>query len=182
MIPFYTRFPELAARETRCIRVILPGGKLPIGEYGFIEHYCSDVNCDCRRVLLLVTAATSPQIPLAWINFGWESAEFYTQWMHGDEEAGEESTDATLDPLQTQSPLADGLLEMFRKLLMTDADYVARLARHYAMFKQDLRDRPNAHALVMREGQVRVVARPAAGPNEPCPCGTGKKYKKCCGK
>ena len=24
-------------------------------------------------------------------------------------------------------------------------------------------------------------APPAAGPNDPCPCGSGRKYKKCCG-
>ena len=182
MIPFYTRFPELAPRETRCIHVLTPGGDLPVGEYAFIEFYCEDPSCDCRRVLLQVSTAQSPHDSLAMINFGWESVEFYTRWMRGDEEAGLESTDATLDPMQPQSPLADALLDVFRSNLMTDPDYVARLARHYAIFKQDLHDRPNAHALVKRDGQLRVVPRPAAGRNEPCPCGSGKKYKKCCGK
>jgi preprotein translocase subunit SecA len=33
------------------------------------------------------------------------------------------------------------------------------------------------------EGKVRTVTRsqPKVGPNKPCPCGSGKKYKKCCG-
>jgi hypothetical protein len=31
MTPFYTRFGELAARETRCIHQILPGGPLSEG-------------------------------------------------------------------------------------------------------------------------------------------------------
>ena len=26
-----------------------------------------------------------------------------------------------------------------------------------------------------------VRAQPTTGRNEPCPCGSGKKYKKCCG-
>ena len=26
------------------------------------------------------------------------------------------------------------------------------------------------------------IAEKKVGPNEPCPCGSGKKYKKCCGK
>ncbi|MBK3844158.1 hypothetical protein G3A42_40470 [Paraburkholderia aspalathi] len=26
-----------------------------------------------------------------------------------------------------------------------------------------------------------IVAEPKVGRNEPCPCGSGKKYKKCCG-
>ena len=26
------------------------------------------------------------------------------------------------------------------------------------------------------------VAEKKVGPNDPCPCGSGKKYKKCCGR
>ena len=26
-----------------------------------------------------------------------------------------------------------------------------------------------------------IRAQPSVGRNEPCPCGSGKKYKKCCG-
>jgi preprotein translocase subunit SecA len=26
-----------------------------------------------------------------------------------------------------------------------------------------------------------VVKKSAPAPNDPCPCGSGKKYKKCCG-
>lgn len=28
--------------------------------------------------------------------------------------------------------------------------------------------------------QVPIVLGPRAGRNDPCPCGSGKKYKKCC--
>ncbi len=33
-----------------------------------------------------------------------------------------------------------------------------------------------------RKKQQPVRARPTVGRNEPCPCGSGKKYKKCCGR
>ena len=132
MIPFYTRFPELAARETRCVHVVAPGSALPVGEYGFIEFYCDDPGCDCRRVLLQVTQPQAPQT-LATINYGWESAEFYTRWMHGDAQAGREITEACLDPLTAvQSPTPA------RRVPRADDDrpaYVARLARHYEMFR-----------------------------------------------
>ncbi len=29
---------------------------------------------------------------------------------------------------------------------------------------------------------ARPVASPSVGRNDPCPCGSGKKYKKCCGR
>jgi hypothetical protein len=139
MIAFHTRFPELAARETRSIRVVTPGGELPVGEYGFIEHFCADAACDCRRVLLRVTSAQPPHAVLATINFGWESADFYIRWTHGDEKAGRDITAASLDPLHPQSKHADELLAFFRKAMITDPAYVQRLARHYEIFKQDQR-------------------------------------------
>ena len=148
MIPFYTRFPELAARETRCIHILQSGGALPIGQYAFVELYCDEDGCDCRRVLLEVTTRQAPNTPLAIINYGWESVAFYTRWMHGDKQAGRDIANAVLDPLNPQSKYADHLLDMFRSDLMTKPDYVARLARHYEMFKQDLRQRPGATAAV----------------------------------
>lgn len=36
-------------------------------------------------------------------------------------------------------------------------------------------------ARALREGPAPVVAAPKVGRNDPCPCGSGKKYKKCCG-
>jgi Mlc titration factor MtfA (ptsG expression regulator) len=48
----------------------------------------------------------------------------------------------------------------------------------YAMlakvFNQDLRQRADTFAREMKRGRVRF------GRNSPCPCGSGKKYKKCC--
>lgn len=34
----------------------------------------------------------------------------------------------------------------------------------------------------MAEQQPFVRQNPKIGRNDPCPCGSGKKYKKCCGK
>jgi preprotein translocase subunit SecA len=44
---------------------------------------------------------------------------------------------------------------------------------------------PNQSAAAAGEeaGKIRTITRdqPKVGPNKPCPCGSGKKYKKCCG-
>ncbi|MFQ6615004.1 MAG: UPF0149 family protein, partial [Fidelibacterota bacterium] len=37
---------------------------------------------------------------------------------------------------------------------------------------------PNRRDLA--EATHRAVARPSVGRNDPCPCGSGKKFKKCC--
>jgi hypothetical protein len=182
MTPFHTRFGELAARETRCIHQILPGGPLPVGQYGFVEFYCEEDNCDCRRVLIQVTTPQSPQTALASINYGWESAEFYTRWMHGDEQAGRDIAGAMLDPLQPQSQYADHLLDVFQTIVRTDPAYVARLARHYELFKRAPGYQPRQAAAGPLPTLLKpYLAAPKIGRNDPCPCGSGRKYKHCCG-
>ena len=41
---------------------------------------------------------------------------------------------------------------------------------------------PNEDGSVSEEGDVAVAAVPKAGRNDPCPCGSGKKYKHCHGR
>jgi hypothetical protein len=51
MTPFMERFPEVGARETRSVTVT-NRQDLPDGEYGFLEFYCNEPGCDCRRVMI----------------------------------------------------------------------------------------------------------------------------------
>lgn len=159
MTPFHSRFLDLAAHETRSLHVLTAGGKLPIGEYSLLEWFCDEPECDCRRVLVQVVPAGRPNEVLAVINYGWESAEFYTEWMHGDAKAGSEITNASLDPLHPQSGYADYLLELFRDIVGTDPDYVARLARHYELFKS--RQRPGTQlSTTAQPSTLEIPAQP----------------------
>jgi hypothetical protein len=135
MAPLFSRFPDLAARETRTIRLLEAHAGLPAGEYGFLELYCNERTCDCQRVLFQVCRADRPNKVLATINYGWESEDFYAQWLHGDRESARELAEACLDPLNPQSKLSPALLEVFRQILLQDRAYIDRLRRHYKMFK-----------------------------------------------
>jgi hypothetical protein len=110
-----------------------------MGEYTFLEWFCEDPHCDCRRVLVQVVPAGHPERVLATINYGWEPVEFYTHWMHGDEQSGHEIAGGSLDPLHPQSEHAEELIAIFRDMVATDPEYVARLACHYALFKSTQR-------------------------------------------
>ena len=135
MTPFIDRFPENAASEMLVLRIQERGLPVPPGQYGFFECYCPDDGCDCRRVLLQVRSPQYPGRILATINYGWESPEFYTEWMYDDEEAGREITSASLDPINPQSELAEALLKGFRDYLANDPAYPELLRRHYQLFK-----------------------------------------------
>lgn len=136
MQPFYSAFPELAQRETRVAIVPVTQGNTPAGRYAFMEFFCSDRGCDCRRALIEVVEESNHNTILATINFGWESANFYAQRLGGDQESAAEIRAASLDPLNAQSDLAESLLALFRQIVRSDQAYVDRLARHYQMFKQ----------------------------------------------
>ena len=55
-----------------------------------------------------------------------------------------------------------------------DSQRGMRSALHMAL-------RPNAGFQLLPAAVHRLLGGAAAGRNDPCPCGSGKKYKKCCG-
>lgn len=54
----------------------------------------------------------------------------------------------------------------------------------YMKTMTDLLSRQQPPAMIMRmiRDRERMVSQSNIGPNESCPCGSGKKFKKCCGK
>jgi len=133
MIPFAKRFPELGPRETRTAR--FPGDDaVPRGNYAFLELYCEEEDCDCRRVLIQVIEESTPRKIWATISFGWDAPEWFKD--ETDLEGpGATASGAFLDPLCPQSEYAAEFLDLFERMITQDPAYVERLKRHYAMFK-----------------------------------------------
>jgi hypothetical protein len=135
MVPFYTRFRDLAWKEMRSVTVQdLP--PLPPGEYGFLELYCDERECDCRRVIIQVVSPAPNPATWATINYGWETLAFYEKWL-GDKQLAQQCQGAELDPLNPQTRYSAVLLELFKSVLQ-DTAYVDRLQRHYALFKASI--------------------------------------------
>jgi hypothetical protein len=61
-----------------------------------------------------------------------------------------------------------------------------QMRRFQAEYNRRLRvqhERRQEHALGSHEPAAPIVSgSPKVGRNDPCPCGSGKKYKKCCGR
>ncbi|MFB6298286.1 MAG: hypothetical protein ABEH56_07175 [Salinirussus sp.] len=142
--PFLEEFPEVAKEETRQITVLNEDGNLPRGRYLLIELFCTDPECDCRRVFLNVRHVERAQL-LAVIAYGWEDRQYYREWFAEGIPANEsvlEEKPAMLDELKgpalntgsPQSKYAPALLEEVESVLEDD-DYVDRIERHYRMFK-----------------------------------------------
>lgn len=85
-----------------------------------------------------------------------------------------------LDSLDENSEVA--LKVDFDKLYMNmhkaKADWLYNLPEWDGVRSQEER---KALTKEFRKSQI-FVAEPTVGRNDPCPCGSGKKYKKCCGR
>jgi len=141
-VQFSEYFPEVAARETRSI-TIPPGSPLglPPGDYAFLETYCDEPHCDCRRVLFSVIARDRPGIQ-AIIGWGWEDVDFYARWMKsGNRAEAVSGKGPALNPLSPATELGPALVELVRNILLQDPEYVERIKRHYLMFRENM-DRP----------------------------------------
>jgi len=155
MLPFGNLFPELGSRETRTAQLVDDDPSLPAGKYAFVELYCEEVECDCRRVLIQVRPEKNPDLVMANITFGWESAQFYTAKLGGDAKLGRAVAAASLEPMLEQSQHADWFFQLFRDQVLTDPDYVRRLQRHYRMFKEAVKK--SAGGITKEEARANVL-------------------------
>ncbi|MBS1254101.1 MAG: Protein translocase subunit SecA [Anaerolineales bacterium] len=173
--PFHERFPEIAKKETRSI-IALNDPDLPERKYGLIEAYCNEPDCDCRRVFFHVHDWQKREL-VAVIAYGWEDREYYVEWFGRDDaKVIAELQGPVLNVGSPQSEFAPALLEQV-KYVLQDERYVARIKRHYRMFKETVDDGQPERVRSSEKRPSKKVGR-----NDPCPCGSGKKYKRCCGR
>ena len=116
---------------------------LPADEYAYLEFYCDDLNCDCRRVFLQVVAKGQPGKIFASIAYGWEKESFYRKRMPWDPDEARGTVRGELDPLNEQSEFAEDFLDLFRRVEL-DEPYRLRLRRHYQLFREELARRRTA--------------------------------------
>jgi len=135
MKPVDSRCPEVARREIRSLSIVPGGESKPREEYAFLEFYCDDPKCDCRRAFIQVYSRSRPGVILASINIGWESGEFYHKQFPFMPEAAREITAGSLHPLNEQSDQAPALLQLFQDFVANPA-YKARLKEHYELFRR----------------------------------------------
>ena len=152
--PFYQLFPELAMQETRSISILSDNDPLPRGDYGLMEMYCDEINCDCRRVIFMIISSQTKK-PVAYIGYGWENKDFYSRLLKhdrygnkgvrydklGDEEKRDvdELKGPCLNSMSQQSKYAKNILKLIAGTVLNDEMYIERLKGHYKLFKRKLK-------------------------------------------
>ncbi len=118
--PFISKFPDLG-RQTMLASFSRGRPGVPDGHYGFLEIYCDEKGCDCKRVLIAVITPKNPSEFLAMISYNWDDAD-------------PDAHVPVLEPYNRQGRYAKGLLNLFRDVLETPG-YIEQFQRHYALFK-----------------------------------------------
>ena len=135
-IPFWKIFPQIAMKETRGL-IIASDPIIPADIYTFFELYCSDPDCDCRMVRISVIGKNDSSH--AEISYGWHEKKYYRGPLNDFKENGLPGPSCSFGA--PQGPFAHIFLERFKKLFLSDANYVDRLKRHYALIKREARIR-----------------------------------------
>jgi hypothetical protein len=136
-------------------------------KYFIADQYCTNPKCPCNSVTLSFIRLTKVKL---------KTPEFIIV-LH-------------LDTLQYEVKHNDCDLKKISNIVkyFLDKQGVLETLRHrYRKMKEDSgeshRKRTEAPEgkLHNDKPETKVIADPKIGRNDPCPCGSGKKYKKCCG-
>ncbi len=68
--------------------------------------------------------------------------------------------------------------KLYRNMVAADADWLYNLPEWNDIYDEDRRK----ELYRIQKLSTTVVKEDKIYPNDPCPCGSGKKYKKCCGR
>jgi hypothetical protein len=181
MMRLDTLFPDLAREDACTVRAALDGSDEAV-EYAAREFYCAEPRCDCRRVILHFVDPQRKRV-LASINYAFDPSK----------PPFEDEPQISLDPLNPQSEQSDLVLYAFERMIGAEPEHRERFLRHYRLWKSVVDDPRHAdHRKVRSVHHDNPSFRPAfpvesfqrvtpkVGANAACPCGSGKKYKKCC--
>ena len=129
--------------------------------YWIYDHYCMHPNCECNEVYLEFTEEQKSKQAVG--------HHFGVRLSFKDESY----------ILEDYNFSKQKAMEIVEDTLKYSHDAIQLCKVRYKLMKdkgtQTIVDQANAASQPVVKGEV-------TGRNEPCPCGSGKKYKKCCGK
>ena len=122
--------------------VIKDDPRLPDGKYDFVDLYCTDSSCDCRKTILQVHHNDKL---VSSVSYGWESPEFYRRWMGSadkfDKELASEMSGVSVDPFGPGLVSDVGIVILVKHLLTNDGgNWDSRIQSAYREIRKKLSD------------------------------------------
>ncbi len=136
------------------------------GLWVVLERYCSNPACACQEVFLSIVSVPRDA----------------TRRTVGEKDVTQLQFDYARDSvkvLKNGPPGSPPPLELFAALRAAQPDLEERLRRRNRVLRQAHHQARPSQARLTTPNPVRAETK--VGRNDPCPCGSGKKFKKCCG-
>ena len=168
-------FPHYTLKETLRFR-ISADHPLPEGYYEVIDYYGPNFKNDNHRVTLEFlqlhwdeSTSVGTECSLAVLNYDFNRPVAFDN-----------------PRLLTQrSPLlsSDVIVEFLSRFLESHSDYNQELNRRYEIEKAEALELERVKNILRLNStsQMPIIKEQSIGRNDPCPCGSGKKYKQCHG-
>ncbi len=85
-----------------------------------------------------------------------------------------------IDEMEEDTPVSLGFdkTRLYKNMVAADAEWLYDLEEWEPIFDQETRK----ELYKEQKRSTTIVKETRIYPNDPCPCGSGKKYKKCCGR
>lgn len=157
---------EILGAECQIRTVVLTDDPyLPSGEYSFLDTYCMENNCDCRKTIIQIFHDNKL---VSIVGYGWESPKFYLRWLNSTRyrKLVKGMSGLSIDSSSPNLVSPKGILLLVQHLL--DDNWTSMLRKHYSLIRKAAKP----------DNVVHLPAKISR--NAPCPCGSGKKYKNCC--
>ncbi|MBR0147878.1 MAG: SEC-C domain-containing protein [Lachnospiraceae bacterium] len=109
-----------------------------------------------------------------------ETVEVMTGFLDGIDESLKDGVDNNIEEMteDSQVSLEFDKEKLYKNMVAAQADWLYNLPQWEDIYDEETRKRlykeQKSSTTYVREGKK-------VGRNDPCPCGSGKKYKKCCG-
>lgn len=169
MLYYHERYPNnLSAIQ---MYVAEPGSDLPQGPYAFLESYCCNPECECKKVKIEIVKQSSMNLDY------FETSEQPTAVLEYEWEIPFSEQNPKLVDDAYQSKWAMTARQAFIDYVEADPYYNEELATRFLLMKINPDSESNYNNDRYKSFERKT---PKPGRNDPCVCGSGKKYKKCC--
>lgn len=105
------------------------------------------------------------------------SEEFIAGFVDGINDTQKQPLSLENMTCDTQIDLEIDFEILFKKMVEYKADHLYKLPQWDKIFSEEKR----INLMKEQKNSKTIVKEKTPSPNDPCPCGSGKKYKKCCG-
>ncbi len=109
-----------------------------------------------------------------------ETVEVMTGFLDGIDESLKDGVDNNIEEMTEDSEvsLEFDTEKLYKNMVAAQADWLYELPQWEDIYDKETRDRLYKE---QKRSTTYVRETKKIGRNDPCPCGSGKKYKKCCG-